>query len=67
MNILLLGSGGREHAFAWKLSQSKFCSELFIVPGNGGTLEYGENIDISVNDFEAIKKLCIRKKIELMF
>src|SRR5688572_13688715 len=67
MNILLLGSGGREHAFAWKIHQSKLCSKLFIVPGNAGTLQFGENIDISVNDFEAIKKLCIRKKIELLF
>ena len=67
MNILLLGSGGREHAFAWKINQSKLCSKLFIVPGNAGTFQFGENIDISMNDFEAIKKLCIRKKIELVF
>ncbi|MBA2562748.1 MAG: phosphoribosylamine--glycine ligase [Chitinophagaceae bacterium] len=67
MNILLLGSGGREHAFAWKINQSKLCSKLFIIPGNAGTLQFGENIDISMNDFEAIKKLCIRKKIDLVF
>ncbi len=67
MNILLLGSGGREHAFAWKINQSKFCSKLFIVPGNAGTLQYGDNVDINLNDFEAIKKLCIRNKIELVF
>src|SRR5687768_10494310 len=67
MNILLLGSGGREHAFAWKISQSKLLTNLFIAPGNAGTLQFGENIDISVNDFEAIKELCIRKKIDLVF
>ena len=67
MNILLLGSGGREHAFAWKINQSKLCSKLFTAPGNAGTLQFGENIDIGVNDFEAIKKLCIKQKIELVF
>ncbi|MEP6596801.1 MAG: phosphoribosylamine--glycine ligase [Ginsengibacter sp.] len=67
MNILLLGSGGREHAFAWKIKQSKLCTNLYISPGNAGTSELGENTDISVNDFNAIKKLCRRKKIELVF
>ncbi len=67
MNILLLGSGGREHAFAWKIQQSKLCTKLLIVPGNAGTLQYGDNVDINLNDFRAIKKLCIRNKIELVF
>jgi len=66
MNILLLGSGGREHAFAWKIKQSKLCSKLFIAPGNAGTMQLGENADISVNDFDALKKLCLKKKIDLV-
>jgi len=67
MNILLLGSGGREHAFAWKIKQSKLCTNLYIAPGNAGTLQLGENVDISANDFNAIRKLCIKKKIDLVF
>jgi len=67
MNILLLGSGGREHAFAWKLKQSKLCTNLYISPGNAGTSQLGENTDISVNDFGSIKKVCLRKKIDLVF
>lgn len=66
MNILLLGSGGREHALAWKLSQSKQCSNLFIAPGNPGTAEYGTNLSFSVTDFDAIKDCCIQKKISLV-
>ncbi len=67
MNILILGSGGREHAFAWKISQSKLCSNLFIAPGNAGTMQFGENISLGINDFEAIKVVCIEKDIELLF
>lgn len=66
MNILLLGSGGREHALAWKLSQSKQCSKLFIAPGNPGTSECGTNLSFTVVDFDAIKKCCIKEKIELV-
>jgi phosphoribosylamine---glycine ligase len=66
MNILLLGSGGREHAFAWKINQSKLCTKLFIAPGNAGTLQVGENIEVRLDDFEAIKKICIKKKIEMV-
>ena len=66
MKILILGSGGRAHTFCWKISQSKLCSKLFIAPGNAGTAQYGENIDISVTDFEAIKKICITKKIDIV-
>jgi len=66
MNILLLGSGGREHALAWKISQSKQCSKLFIAPGNPGTAEYGSNLLFSVIDFDAIKKCCVKEKIDLV-
>jgi phosphoribosylamine--glycine ligase len=66
MNILLLGSGGREHALAWKLSQSKFCSKLFISPGNPGTSTCGENISIGVNDFDALAAFCREKKIDIL-
>ena len=66
MKILVLGSGGREHAFCWKLSQSKLSPELFIAPGNAGTLQFGENIEIDISDFNAIKNICISKSIELV-
>ncbi len=66
MNILLLGSGGREHALSWKIAQSKHCSQLFIAPGNAGTVWCGTNIDIPATDFEGIKKSCIDNKIELV-
>jgi phosphoribosylamine--glycine ligase len=66
LKILILGAGGREHTFCWKISQSELCSQLFIAPGNAGTAQFGENIDISENDFESIKKLCISKKIDLV-
>ncbi len=67
MNILILGSGAREHAFAWKISQSNLLTNLFIAPGNAGTLEFGENIQLSLNDFAAIKKACIKHNIEMVF
>ena len=67
MNILILGSGGREHAFCRKISQSELCTQLFIAPGNAGTAEFGENITISETDFCSIKKVCIVKDIELVF
>ncbi|MCX6274984.1 MAG: phosphoribosylamine--glycine ligase [Bacteroidetes bacterium] len=66
MNILLLGSGGREHAFALKFSQSKNCSKLYIAPGNAGTANCGTNLNFSATDFEAIKKCCIEHKIEMV-
>ncbi|SEA21643.1 phosphoribosylamine--glycine ligase [Pedobacter hartonius] len=66
MNILLLGSGGRESAFAWKMSQSEQCSKLFIAPGNGGTGAYGKNVNLNPNDFEAIKKFVLAENIELV-
>lgn len=67
MNILILGSGAREHAFAWKISQSKLCSKLFIGPGNAGTQQFGINAELKLNDFEAIKKLCIKNNIQMVF
>ena len=66
MNVLLLGSGGREHALARSLRYSKTCSRLLIAPGNAGTSEYGENLNISPTDFEEIKRLCVTEFIELI-
>jgi phosphoribosylamine--glycine ligase len=66
MRILLLGSGGREHALAWKLHQSVWTNPLYIAPGNPGTAEYGENISIDINNFEAVGAFCIREKIEMV-
>lgn len=66
MNILLLGSGGREHALAWKISQSHRCSKLFIAPGNAGTALHGTNLSFSVNDFSSIEKTCIDENIDLL-
>lgn len=58
MNFLLLGSGGREHALAWKIKQSSLCAQLYIAPGNAGTAQCGTNVPLSPNDFDAIKKFC---------
>lgn len=66
MRILLIGSGGREHALAWKLSQSSFCEALFIAPGNAGTAKCGTNLPFSVTDFESAKNACISNKIDLV-
>lgn len=66
MKILLLGSGGREHAFAWKISQSPLLSQLFIAPGNAGTATCGTNINISETDFEKIKELVLDKQINMV-
>lgn len=66
MNILLLGSGGREHALAWKLSQSQLCSRLIIAPGNGGTTQHGTNKPFAVTDFESIKACCVEDAIDLV-
>jgi phosphoribosylamine--glycine ligase len=60
MNILLLGSGGREHAFAWKMLQSPLCTKLFVAPGNAGTDSIAVNIEIKPTDFEAIKNKVVR-------
>jgi phosphoribosylamine--glycine ligase len=66
MNVLLIGSGGREHAIAWKLSQSKKLGKLFIAPGNAGTSSVGINVDITANDFESLAKLVLKENIELV-
>ncbi|MCD6062679.1 MAG: phosphoribosylamine--glycine ligase [Flavipsychrobacter sp.] len=66
-NILLLGSGGRESAIAWKLRQSKYCKELFIAPGNAGTAQYGSNLNFSPTDFEEIKRVCLEDHIDILF
>ncbi len=66
MKILLLGSGGREHALGWKIAQSKRVTQLFIAPGNAGTSEIGTNVDIQVNDFDAIKDFICNQKIDMV-
>ncbi|MEJ7912352.1 MAG: phosphoribosylamine--glycine ligase [Chitinophagaceae bacterium] len=66
MNILLLGSGGREHAFAWKLRQSPLCTNLFIAPGNTGTALCGINKDFGVTDFAKIKDCCVEEYIDMV-
>lgn len=66
MNILLLGSGGREHALAYKLTQSKHCSKLIIAPGNAGTAQCGVNKSFAATDFEAIKQCCLEEAIDMV-
>jgi phosphoribosylamine---glycine ligase len=66
MNILLIGSGGREHAMAWKLSQSSKLKKLYIAPGNAGTMEFGENVALSPMDFQSIGKFCVEKQIQML-
>lgn len=65
MNVLILGSGGREHAFAWKIAQSNLLNKLFIAPGNAGTNKLGVNLDINLTDFEAIKQVVLKNDINL--
>lgn len=66
MNILLLGSGGREHALAWKIAQSSKCDKLYIAPGNAGTANAGENVAIKADDFEALKAFCVEKNVNMV-
>lgn len=66
MNVLIIGSGAREHAFCWKIKQSRKCKNLFVAPGNAGTSVLATNIDISINDFLKIKESLIQYKINLM-
>ncbi len=66
MNILLLGSGGREHALAWKMAQSEKLTQLFIAPGNAGTSQVGTNVNINPNDFEAIKAFVLDNSINMI-
>lgn len=66
MKILLLGGGGREHALAWKIAQSNKVDKLYIAPGNAGTAQVGENVAISVNDFDAVKRFVLDNKIDML-
>ncbi len=66
MNILIIGSGGREHAFAWKLKQSPKCGNLFIAPGNAGTGQLGTNLSIAISDFDGLAKACQDNKVEMV-
>ena len=66
MNVLLLGSGGREHAIAWKMAQSPKLESFFIAPGNAGTSDYGENINISPTDFKAIRDFVLNNNIQMV-
>jgi phosphoribosylamine--glycine ligase len=66
MNILLLGSGGRESAFAWKIAQSPKCSQLFIAPGNAGTSQYGKNVNIKATDFKAIGQFALDNAVDMV-
>ncbi|GJM59878.1 phosphoribosylamine--glycine ligase [Persicobacter diffluens] len=66
MNILVLGSGGREHAFTWKIKQSPKCEKLFVAPGNAGTAAIAENVNIGVTDFEALGAFILENKVDLL-
>jgi phosphoribosylamine--glycine ligase len=66
INVLILGSGGREHAFAWKISKSSSCNKLFIAPGNAGTNDVGTNVDIEINDFNSIKKFVLINEVAIV-
>lgn len=66
MKLLLLGSGGREHALAWKIAQSPKIEKLYIAPGNAGTREVGENVAIKADDFEAIKEFVVANGINMV-
>ncbi len=66
MNILLLGSGGREHALAWKIAQSTKVSKLFIAPGNAGTAIVGQNVDINANDFDTLKRFALDNDVQMV-
>ncbi len=66
MNILILGSGGREHTFAWKVAKSPLCKSLFVAPGNSGTASIATNLSISVTNFEAIKKAVLKNNIQMV-
>ncbi len=66
MNVLVLGSGGREHAIAWKLAQSSILTRLFIAPGNAGTREVGENVGLNILDFKAVGAFCLEKSVSIV-
>ena len=66
MNILILGSGGREHTFAWKIAKSSRCNKLYVAPGNSGTAEIAENINLKVTDFEAVRAVALSHQIDIV-
>lgn len=66
MNILLIGSGGREHTLAWKLKQSALCEQLFIAPGNAGTSNFGTNVSLAITDFVGLASFCLANKVKMM-
>ncbi|MGB1018326.1 MAG: phosphoribosylamine--glycine ligase N-terminal domain-containing protein, partial [Chitinophagales bacterium] len=66
MNILVLGSGGREHALAWKLAQSTKTEQLFIAPGNAGTQNVGTNVDLDILNFEELAKFALKNEIKML-
>ena len=66
MKVLLLGSGGREHALAWKIAQSPKVEKLYIAPGNAGTSEAGENVNLKATDFPALKAFALEKEIDMI-
>ena len=66
MKILLLGSGGREHALAWKIAQSPKVEQLFIAPGNAGTSSVGENVDIAATDFDALADFVVKQQVDMV-
>ena len=66
MNVLVLGSGGREHTFAWKIANSPLCGSLFVAPGNSGTAGIATNLEIGVNDFQSIKKAVLKHDIQMV-
>ena len=66
MNILILGSGGREHTFAWKISQSPLCEKIVVAPGNSGTAQIAKNVNIDISDFEKVKDLVLTEGIEMV-
>src|SRR5687768_11719105 len=66
MNILVIGNGGREHALAWKISQSPLCDRLFVAPGNTGTASVAENVEIGSSNFYQLGQFCQQNNVELM-
>jgi len=66
MNILILGSGGRECTLAWKLAQSSKCGDLFIAPGNAGTVNFGTNLELNPNDFKQVKEAVLNHDIQMV-
>ena len=66
MHVLILGSGGREHALCWKIKQSPLCEDLFVAPGNAGTDKIATNIALDISDFELIGEFCLDYEIEMV-